>query len=74
MVIGSYDSIVLLPFTPDLDLGLLNLFLLRAELLLSFFVWARVLISAAAGWLIGGASLWFCCDSPLHCAGDRCVF
>ena len=74
MVIGSYDSIVLLPFTPDLDLGLLNLFLLRAELLLSFFVWARVLISAAAGWLIGGASLWFCCDGPLHCAGDRCVF
>ena len=74
MVIGSYASVVLLPFTPDLDLGLLNLFLLRAELLLSFFVWARVLISTAAGWLVGGALLWFCCDSPLHCAGDRCVF
>ena len=57
MVIGSYSAIVLLPFTPDLDLGLLNLFLLRAELLLSFFVWAKVLISTAAGRLVGGALL-----------------
>ena len=55
MVIGSYASIVLLPFTLDLDLGLLTLLLLRAELLFSAFVWARVLISAVAGWLIGAS-------------------
>ena len=73
MVIGSYVSVVILPFTPDLDLGLLTLLLLRAELLFSVFVWARVLISAVAGWLVG-AFLWFCCDGPLLCAGDRCVF
>ena len=73
MVIGSYASIVLLPFTPDLDLGLLILLLLRAELLLLVFVWARVLISVVAGRMIG-ASFWFCCDGPLLRAGDRCVF
>ena len=55
MVIGSYVSIVVLPFTPDLDLGLLVLLLLRAALLLSVFVWARVLTSAVAGWLIGAS-------------------
>ena len=49
MVIGSYVSVVLLPFTPDLDLGLLVLLLLWAALLLSVFVWARVLISTVAG-------------------------
>ena len=49
MVIGSYDVIVLLPFTLVLDPGLLSLFLLRAALWLSVLVWARVLISAVAG-------------------------
>ena len=49
MVIGSYDDIVLLPFTLVLDLGLLSLVLFRAALWLSVLVWARVLISAVAG-------------------------
>ena len=55
MVIGSYVSVVILPFTPDLDLGLLILLLLWAALLLSVFVWARVLISTVAGWLVGAS-------------------
>ena len=55
MVIGSYVPVVILPFTPDLDLGLLTLLLLRAELLFSVFVWARVLISAVAGRLVGAS-------------------
>ena len=55
MVIGSYASVVFLPFTPDLDLGLLILLLLRAALLLLVFVWARVLISAVAGRLVGAS-------------------
>ena len=55
MVIGSYASIVFLPFTPDLDLGLLTLLLLRAALLFSVFAWVRVLISAVAGRLVGAS-------------------
>ena len=55
MVIGSYASILLLPFTLDFDLGLLILLLLRAELLLLVFVWARVLISVVAGRMIGAS-------------------
>ena len=73
MVIGSYVPVVILPFTPDLDLGLLTLLLLRAALLFSFFAWVRVLISAVAGRLVG-ALFWFCCDGPLLCVGDRCAF
>ena len=49
MVIGSYVSVVILPFTLDLDLGLRILLLLWAALLLFVFVWARVLISTVAG-------------------------
>ena len=75
MVIGSYVGVVLLLFIPVLVLGLLYLLLRRAVLSLPDLtrssVWARVLISAVAGWLVG-AVLCCCCDGPLRCAVDRC--
>ena len=75
MVIGSRSVVVFLPFIPVYVLGLVYLLLRRAHLLLLALtrssVWVRVLTSVVVGWLVCTV-IFFCCDSPLLCAGDRC--